>query len=101
MHREDGADAALQLLVRGVRLVDAERVDGAVDGVERLAGQQQATHALDAAAQHLGGGLHHHEGGHDLRVLRSEEHTSELQSLMRLSYAVFCLTKKKNSTTIS
>src|SRR3546814_3480412 len=28
--------------------------------------------------------------------LRSEEHTSELQSLMRISYAVFCLTKKKN-----
>src|SRR3546814_8414383 len=30
---------------------------------------------------------------------RSEEHTSELQSLMRLSYAVFCLKKKKNNTT--
>src|SRR3546814_75810 len=29
---------------------------------------------------------------------RSEEHTSELQSLMRLSYAVFCLKKKKNNT---
>src|SRR3546814_4598771 len=29
------------------------------------------------------------------RLLRSEEHTSELQSLMRISYAVFCL-KKKN-----
>src|SRR3546814_5900858 len=28
-------------------------------------------------------------------VLRSEEHTSELQSLMRISYAVFCLNKKK------
>src|SRR3546814_1199024 len=28
-------------------------------------------------------------------TLRSEEHTSELQSLMRISYAVFCLTKKK------
>src|SRR3546814_1743252 len=28
--------------------------------------------------------------------LRSEEHTSELQSLMRISYAVFCLNKKKN-----
>src|SRR3546814_5199713 len=28
--------------------------------------------------------------------LRSEEHTSELQSLMRISYAVFCLTKKTN-----
>src|SRR3546814_2578712 len=29
--------------------------------------------------------------------LRSEEHTSELQSLMRISYAVFCLKKKKNN----
>src|SRR3546814_3594748 len=29
------------------------------------------------------------------RLIRSEEHTSELQSLMRISYAVFCLTKKK------
>src|SRR3546814_3377934 len=29
---------------------------------------------------------------------RSEEHTSELQSLMRISYAVFCLKKKKPST---
>src|SRR3546814_7671638 len=30
---------------------------------------------------------------------RSEEHTSELQSLMRISYAVFCLKKKKNTKT--
>src|SRR3546814_2303070 len=30
---------------------------------------------------------------------RSEEHTSELQSLMRISYAVFCLKKKKNAQT--
>src|SRR3546814_5442075 len=30
-----------------------------------------------------------------LRAMRSEEHTSELQSLMRISYAVFCLKKKK------
>src|SRR3546814_8452417 len=29
---------------------------------------------------------------------RSEEHTSELQSLMRISYAVFCLKKKKHNT---
>src|SRR3546814_9430569 len=29
------------------------------------------------------------------RLIRSEEHTSELQSLMRISYAVFCLKKKK------
>src|SRR3546814_3582633 len=48
-------------------------------------------------ALHLG-----HYGGHrtdDLREVlfmsRSEEHTSELQSLMRISYAVFCLKKKK------
>src|SRR3546814_10250882 len=33
-------------------------------------------------------------------AIRSEEHTSELQSLMRISYAVFCLKKKKNTTTI-
>src|SRR3546814_2248392 len=34
------------------------------------------------------------------RTLRSEEHTSELQSLMRISYAVFCLKKKKKSKTM-
>src|SRR3546814_3109499 len=33
------------------------------------------------------------------RFQRSEEHTSELQSLMRSSYAVFCLKKKKEDTT--
>src|SRR3546814_10593920 len=33
---------------------------------------------------------------HDVFRWRSEEHTSELQSLMRISYAVFCLNKKKN-----
>src|SRR3546814_6290457 len=31
-------------------------------------------------------------------LVRSEEHTSELQSLMRISYAVFCLKKKKKKT---
>src|SRR3546814_1480022 len=33
------------------------------------------------------------------RVARSEEHTSELQSLMRISYAVFCLKKKRKQNT--
>src|SRR3546814_5400397 len=32
---------------------------------------------------------------------RSEEHTSELQSLMRISYAVFCLKKKKETTLVT
>src|SRR3546814_7560202 len=36
--------------------------------------------------------------GNILWFMRSEEHTSELQSLMRTSYAVFCLKKKKNKT---
>src|SRR3546814_7028022 len=35
--------------------------------------------------------------GVPLAEFRSEEHTSELQSLMRISYAVFCLKKKKNN----
>src|SRR3546814_1278070 len=35
---------------------------------------------------------------HDEAAIRSEEHTSELQSLMRISYAVFCLTKTNNPT---
>src|SRR3546814_1318117 len=36
---------------------------------------------------------------HAVRENRSEEHTSELQSLMRISYAVFCLKKKKKKQT--
>src|SRR3546814_9207397 len=36
--------------------------------------------------------------GDKVRVVRSEEHTSELQSLMRISYAVFCLKKKKKNS---
>src|SRR3546814_6829173 len=46
----------------------------------------------------------HHDRKHDFMLVeaidgtrvRSEEHTSELQSLMRISYAVFCLKKKTN-----
>src|SRR3546814_5855228 len=40
--------------------------------------------------------LHNHLS-YDALPMRSEEHTSELQSLLRISYAVFCLTKKTNS----
>src|SRR3546814_7659307 len=48
---------------------------------------QICAHPAICDGQFRGGG----EGGHP----RSEEHTSELQSLMRISYAVFCLKKKK------
>src|SRR3546814_10802888 len=44
-------------------------------------------HALDAHEKGRNPGCHR---------MRSEEHTSELQSLMRISYAVFCLKKKNN-----
>src|SRR3546814_10920127 len=40
----------------------------------------------------------HQLDSHFTRFDRSEEHTSELQSLMRISYAVFCLKKKKKHT---
>src|SRR3546814_6053975 len=49
---------------------------------------QLFTNTLDATAHPYFAQIH------TLRV-RSEEHTSELQSLMRISYAVFCLKKKK------
>src|SRR3546814_4773975 len=43
---------------------------------------------------------HHLKRWHEIgKVKRSEEHTSELQSLMRISYAVFCLKKKNNERT--
>src|SRR3546814_6431186 len=55
-------------------------------------------HPRADAAQHVGAAapLQHHAGdARQVQELRSEEHTSELQSLMRISYAVFCL--KKNN----
>src|SRR3546814_6389412 len=58
-------------------------VDDDLEGGIRLDGGEELI-------SDLGAHLHRHEA-----VLRSEEHTSELQSLMRISYAVFCL-KKKN-----
>src|SRR3546814_4502396 len=45
--------------------------------------------------RHLNGELHAGDRLWRDQVGRSEEHTSELQSLMRISYAVFCLKKKK------
>src|SRR3546814_9575921 len=66
--------------VVALRTVDLARQGdaGVRDGVERV-------HGLDRVADQV-------VDGH---VLGSEEHTSELQSLMRISYAVFCLKKKK------
>src|SRR3546814_4869380 len=73
-HQLDDADAA-------VALVHADLLDVAVGGID-AAGEQgdQAALVLQLDPE---------------LDIRSEEHTSELQSLMRISYAVFCL-KKKN-----
>src|SRR3546814_2641602 len=67
---------------------------------------QQRQRFIDA----VGAPVHHGGGGARLDRLagevvaverrRSEEHTSELQSLMRISYAVFCLKKKKYNSYI-
>src|SRR3546814_8662434 len=58
--------------------------DGAGDCTSQPAGRTGQKHRATAVF------------GHDITsAMRSEEHTSELQSLMRISYAVFCL-KKKN-----
>src|SRR3546814_1912590 len=62
---------------------------------------------LLALTDEMGGiGLEHHRSSENSRNPdyftkwdRSEEHTSELQSLMRISYAVFCLKKKKHKKT--
>src|SRR3546814_5762924 len=62
------------------------------DNLSRKSGQRQR----DSLAQCLKHGQR--EEKRRLLGARSEEHTSELQSLMRISYAVFCLKKKKNRT---
>src|SRR3546814_7977554 len=69
-------------------------------------GQRQVGHDALAALlvdddlvgplQDLLHGLEVHALGRHFLGLRSEEHTSELQSLMRISYAVFCLKNKNN-----
>src|SRR3546814_2531608 len=67
-------------------------------------GRGHERRGTDRGSQHRGRRRHkarprpgHRAGDHDRQFdRRSEEHTSELQSLMRSSYAVFCLKKKMN-----
>src|SRR3546814_3887331 len=62
-----------------------------LDALRGIYDQQRAFTGREAAA-HLIGKVHMAGCIHEVR---SEEHTSELHSLMRISYAGFCLTKKK------
>src|SRR3546814_8438921 len=73
---------------------------------QQLGAEIKTSAAVDAAGQQPAIGLRHRLPGIELTLDegmlatdRSEEHTSELQSLMRISYAVFCLKKKKHSIT--
>src|SRR3546814_7309426 len=63
--------------------------------VDRVGGEHDPAALGPDAERHLAARM-----AADQMEARSEEHTSELQSLMRISYAVFCLKKKKNNTNI-
>src|SRR3546814_7187088 len=62
-----------------------------------LAANAPYSHSAGIDAGSTGDADLHHSGDCKVRTNRSEEHTSELQSLMRISYAVFCLKKKKTT----
>src|SRR3546814_8970009 len=87
------------VLVRGLRQWKqstlAEFAGVSLTTVERVErGEKVRDESLDRIAEALG-----YESGYFTSPrTRSEEHTSELQSLMRISYAVFCLKKKKKNT---
>src|SRR3546814_9979018 len=82
---DDWAEQRRRIALDYVKIITDRnaRALGEKDPAQRLAAQQEmAATAVDPARARE----------------RSEEHTSELQSLMRNSYAVFCLKKKKRST---
>src|SRR3546814_6845155 len=86
-------------LFRSRQIIDAGQVGQLVqhEPDAPVCGRRQAQHGAGRAFQPAG-----QQGLGRLKIIllaRSEEHTSELQSLMRISYAVFCL-KKKNKQTL-
>src|SRR3546814_1544627 len=93
-----GLATAKRLASEGAKVVIAD-IDE--DGAERAAnemretGAEAAAYRLDLADEASIEAL----VDWTLKRFRSEEHTSELQSLMRISYAVFCLKKKKQYKT--
>src|SRR3546814_4677144 len=87
------------------RSLDVEVVGGLVEDEQVVTAEQQRGQGAAApltAGEPDDGPVERDAGEQlldDLAGDRSEEHTSELQSLMRISYAVFCLKKKKTKTT--
>src|SRR3546814_5935313 len=84
----------LRISSRRARYRRARRGDrGAVRGPWRAARRRRAAIPARPSANRVGDPRHEQR-----RARRSEEHTSELQSLMRISYAVYCLQKKTSYT---
>src|SRR3546814_7868846 len=96
--QEDGIAGAHRLRVRA----DGGGCAVAVDGLARHVGSRVLVPGILSHPLQALHAVHHRQPAHAANdfgdVLRSEEHTSELQSLMRISYAVFCLQKKNNKT---
>src|SRR3546814_4490220 len=95
-----------QRLAYPARPLPGNRRQGEIEAVAR---QLRASNGIcpsgqDGMGLRLFGTLHGEHvgelGRHPFTEDRSEEHTSELQSLMRISYAVFCLKKQKIMNTI-
>src|SRR3546814_2706153 len=91
-----------------VRLQHAERIHRTILGVDipvtislLIAGEFRSHESTSCPSKDSSRIVRHHdwEASNPSRnhLSRSEEHTSELQSLMRISYAVFCLKKKKKN----
>src|SRR3546814_8915101 len=92
IHEYQGKELLRQFGVTVPRGIPAFSVDEAVAAAEELGGPVWVVKAqIHAGGRGKGGGVK--------LARRSEEHTSELQSLMRISYAVFCLKKKKQTVT--
>src|SRR3546814_2897303 len=79
--------SALQQAQRAQQLQGIERFASFAGAMAQFLGKPPEKFDADQAMDEYGAGL-------GVAPTRSEEHTSELQSLMRISYAVFCLKKK-------
>src|SRR3546814_3325940 len=109
-NRNRGAIELVRARMRGA--IDVEQVGGIDRGIDLRRGQAGMTEQILKAAQVGAAGQQMCRKAVAQRVRRrplgqpqraprrSEEHTSELQSLMRISYAVFCLKKKNRSRSI-
>src|SRR3546814_6070951 len=83
-----------------VRIAGEHREHVAAQAGEHFRITKHVGHRHRQARNHVGNALVTMQDAlSQLADIRSEEHTSELQSLMRISYAVFCLKKKNNKQT--